>query len=231
MILSIMPGIFLVACTGSTGEQKGSQTIQVIDKSPGKKLFRLNCAGCHGIDQKGNPPTYPSLEDIKNKLTKEEIRTQIKNGKGKMPPMAHLKDNEINSIVGYLYGEKESETKNTVVRAELTPVKQGEMLFISNCSGCHRAKPTGPEPQNSGTQMFSMMTPATLGGVDDRYTYNEFVGVLDSGPCYMPSFAFLEKEDKKALYEYLKSLDVDWQGGPEHPRGMEHPEHPEHPNR
>jgi len=46
----------------------------------GQQLFRFNCAGCHGINKEGILPTFPSL--ISHRLTKEEIRGQIKNGKG-----------------------------------------------------------------------------------------------------------------------------------------------------
>jgi len=61
----------------------------------GQELFRLNCAGCHGVNRKGNPPTYPSLVNIKTKQSKVDIVAQVKNGKGSMPSLAHLSDEEI----------------------------------------------------------------------------------------------------------------------------------------
>ena len=48
-----------------------------------------------------------------------------------MPPMAHLSEEEICAITGYLFGEFEQE----VIIVSLTAVKRGEMLLKSNCTG------------------------------------------------------------------------------------------------
>ena len=169
----------------------------------GQELFRLNCASCHGVDRKGNPPTFPALVDIKGKLTKVQIKEIVKNGKGLMPPMAHLSEKEIDVITGFLYGEEEQEA----MMALLTPVEQGEMLFKSNCAGCHRATTNDPKPQNANTQMCSMMEPAVLAGATKRFTKDEFLNILETGPCYMPSFSYMKEEEKEALYAYLKTLE------------------------
>lgn len=171
----------------------------------GQDLYRLNCAGCHGLDRKGNLPNYPSLIEIKDKLTKTEVRMQIKNGKDLMPPMAHLSDKEIDGIMGYLFDENENAQIVTI--AALTPEKQGEMLFKSNCAGCHRATTDDPKPQNANTHLCSMMEPAVLAGTTKRFTKDEFLNILETGPCYMPSFSYMKQEEKEALYAYLKTLE------------------------
>jgi len=119
-----------------------------------------------------------------------------------MPPMSHISEEEIGAIIGYLYGEIEQEA----ITANLTPVKRGEMLLKSNCTGCHRAVTTEPKPQNASTSMCAMMEPATLSGVPAWYTKDEFSKILDNGPCYMPSFSFMHQEDKDAVYDYLLTL-------------------------
>ncbi len=170
------------------------------------ELYRLNCAGCHGMDRQGNPPTFPTLVNIKAKKSKEEIVYQVKNGKGVMPPLNHLSDAEIDAIVSYLYEEEPALQENYVVE-ELSPAQKGEMLFKSNCTSCHRTLTTDPRPQNSNTKVCGMMEPATLSGVPSWYNKNEFARILDRGPCYMPSFSFMSQEDKDAVYDYLASLD------------------------
>ncbi len=203
LILSI---VFITSISSRNDNNSVSISPKVQDTLiTGQELFRLNCAGCHGTDLGGNPPNYPALTDIKDKLTKEEIRIQIKKGKGMMPPMSHLSDNEINAIVNYLFGENGNEQVTMV--AALSPIEQGEMLFKSNCAGCHRASSNDPKPQNSGTQMCSMMEPAVLAGASKRFTKEEFLNILETGPCYMPSFSYLNKEEKEALYAYLKTLE------------------------
>jgi mono/diheme cytochrome c family protein len=170
------------------------------------ELYRLNCAGCHGMERQGNPPTFPSLVNIKAKKSKEEIVIQVKNGKGIMPPMTHLSDAEINAIVSYLYDEGPAVQENFVVE-ELSTAQKGEMLFKSNCTSCHRTITTDPRPQNANTKVCGMMEPATLSGVPTWYNKNEFARILDKGPCYMPSFSFMSQADKDAVYDYLASLD------------------------
>lgn len=170
------------------------------------ELYRLNCAGCHGIERKGNPPTFPSLVNIKDKKSREDIVAQVKTGKGIMPPLTHLSDAEINAIVSYLYNEEAASHENLIVE-ELSAVQKGEMLFKSNCTSCHRSITTDPKPQNSETKVCGMMEPATLSGVPTWYNKSEFAKVLDKGPCYMPSFSFMNQNDKDAVYDYLVSLD------------------------
>lgn len=61
----------------------------------GKDLFRLNCSGCHGLNMQGNLPTYPSLVNINQKLSRTDVTNQIKNGKNLMPPLDHLSQPQI----------------------------------------------------------------------------------------------------------------------------------------
>lgn len=198
--------VFLAAVSSTKNNDLVSENSAVPDTViTGQELFRLNCAGCHGVDRKGNLPTYPSLIDIKDKLTKSEVLTPIKNGMGFMPPMVHLSENEIDGIIAYLFAENKNEQR--VMLAELTPVKKGEMLFKSNCAGCHRATTNDPKLQNANTQMCSMMEPAVLAETTRRFTKDEFLNILETGPCYMPSFSYMKKEDKEALYAYLMTLE------------------------
>src|SRR3990167_2889325 len=60
----------------------------------GKELYRLNCAGCHGEERLGNPLNYPSLIDIKAKLSKGEVQEMLEKGRGKMASFQHLSQGE-----------------------------------------------------------------------------------------------------------------------------------------
>lgn len=181
----------------------------------GQELFRLNCVGCHGADLKGNPPNYPALLTIKDKLTKDQIHKQIKNGKGFMPPMAHLSEKEINAIISFLYDEEEQ----GAVMTSLTDVKIGEMLFSSNCAGCHRTSTNDKMPHNANTKMCSMMEPAVLAGITKRFSKENFFNILETGICYMPSFAHFNEEERRALYTFLETLEGE--GEPSRPTMME----------
>jgi mono/diheme cytochrome c family protein len=169
----------------------------------GKDLFRLNCAGCHGENLEGNLPTFPALVGVETRKTRDQVEQQIKNGNGMMPAMSHLSSNEINAIVGYLFNDEEIE----VLVSDFSPEKQGQMLFNSNCAGCHRLTSNDPVPKNANTQMCSMMEPANLAGATSRFSKKEFLNILNMGPCYMPSFSAMKIDEKDALYAFLRTME------------------------
>lgn len=173
----------------------------------GQELFRMNCASCHGNDRKGNQPMFPSLLNVNDKLTKNETTALIKSGKGKMPPMTHLSEEEIDAIAAHLFGE--TNNKHILINNSLSPIQQGERLFMSNCAGCHRAKRNAAKPQNTTVKMCSMKEAPELAGVTKRYTENEFQDILEKEAGNMPSFNDMKQNEKEALYDYLETLEVD----------------------
>ena len=57
----------------------------------GKIIYQLNCGVCHGDDRQEQPnSTYPSLENLNERLNQNEIMHLINNGKGLMPSFQHL---------------------------------------------------------------------------------------------------------------------------------------------
>jgi len=174
----------------------------------GQYLFMANCAVCHKSDLSGTPPTFPSLKNISEKMSKEEIATLLQTGRNAMPSFATLSDEERKAITGFLYGEKTVSQVTTT----LTPEQKGANLFTANCTSCHKAREEDPEP--TGRQNMGM-TPIVLGGIDKIHPLPEFERILNAGPCYMPSFENLQSDDKKAIYLWLSTLEK-----PEHTNSM-----------
>ena len=166
----------------------------------GEQLFKKNCAVCHGSDLNGRPPAFPSLKEVRKRMTKEQIIALLKTGRNAMPSFAHLSDTERAALAGFLYGEK---TKS-IVQTTLTPVEQGRNLFVANCSNCHKVKPGDPQPQG---QRNMGMLPPVLGGITRSINLLRFEAILNAGPCYMPSFAFLTREEKTKIYLWLIVLE------------------------
>ncbi len=74
--------------------------------SSGRQSYLNNCASCHRADMKGTPPEFPSLVNIGNKLTENEVEEMIRQGGGRMPSFARLPSREIDAIMRYVvYGE------------------------------------------------------------------------------------------------------------------------------
>jgi quinoprotein glucose dehydrogenase len=70
-------------------------------------LYKNNCASCHRDDRTGTPPTFPSLIDIGQRRSREEIAAVIREGTGRMPGFDHL-GRGINEIVDFLLTGKDT---------------------------------------------------------------------------------------------------------------------------
>ncbi|MBV8817346.1 MAG: PQQ-binding-like beta-propeller repeat protein [Acidobacteriaceae bacterium] len=75
-----------------------------------KSLYHNNCASCHGSDRRGAPPTFPSLVDIAQRRTPEELTRIIREGTGRMPGYAFL-EGKVNEIVDFLITGRDHEAE------------------------------------------------------------------------------------------------------------------------
>ncbi|WP_036385818.1 PQQ-binding-like beta-propeller repeat protein [Muricauda sp. MAR_2010_75] len=80
--------------------------------SLGSKLYVTNCVMCHGVDRKGDGSEFPSLVNIGEKLSRRELFTTIRNGRGRMPAYQHLSYEEINALTAYLSNIEEDQPKD-----------------------------------------------------------------------------------------------------------------------
>jgi quinoprotein glucose dehydrogenase len=82
--------------------------VSLVEREPateaagGRELYARECAGCHGADRKGSPPTIPSLVDLTDRLTPPEIRVAMSDGGGRMPGFARLGSDALGAIQRYI---------------------------------------------------------------------------------------------------------------------------------
>jgi quinoprotein glucose dehydrogenase len=67
----------------------------------GEQVYQSICFACHGADRKGIGHA-PPLRGVRLRLSEEEIRTQLKNGKGSMPPMPQLTEEQLKPLLDFL---------------------------------------------------------------------------------------------------------------------------------
>jgi quinoprotein glucose dehydrogenase len=83
--------------------------------SRSQSLYLANCAACHGADRKGDGKNYPSLVQIEKRLSKEDIQTVMKAGRGRMPSFQHLPEGQRNAITNFLMSQEQPKlTASTV---------------------------------------------------------------------------------------------------------------------
>lgn len=98
----IFSGILLFSC--SSGETKNADTeISNVDViSVGEGLYAKHCASCHGSE--GDLGSSGAKDLKSSMLPDSEIKRQINDGKGAMPPLKAVidSDEDIDSIIVYI---------------------------------------------------------------------------------------------------------------------------------
>ncbi len=205
LLIAFVAGTLMLVFGFTKYNLPGGKSLSQQDTSgsiTGTALFQKNCAVCHGADLSGSPPAFPSLKEVKTRMTRTQIADLLKTGRNNMPSFSYLADAERQALVGFLYGEN----TESQVQTQLTPEEQGRNLFVANCARCHKAKPGDPLPPD---QRRMGMRPPVLAGVTRYLDIPRFETILNIGPCYMPSFSFLNQQEKSNIYFWLKTLEKD----------------------
>ena len=72
------------------------------EETAGAAVYHQRCAGCHGEHMEGNPPAFPMLTGLANRLSTAQIVEWIHKGKGAMPPMTEVQGPELAALLRYL---------------------------------------------------------------------------------------------------------------------------------
>jgi quinoprotein glucose dehydrogenase len=79
--------------------------------SVGERGYMVQCAGCHGLDRRGDPAGgFPSLVDIGQTLAKDQVSGIVQQGGGRMPSFASLPPSTRQAIVDFLFGDEQAPT-------------------------------------------------------------------------------------------------------------------------
>ncbi len=70
---------------------------------PGAHVYETNCAICHGDKREGIAPSFPALIGVGDRYTDAQILALIHNGKGRMPPITKLSQNDLDDLMRFLH--------------------------------------------------------------------------------------------------------------------------------
>ena len=179
---------------GATATQKATSR-STADDAAGTKVYAMNCAACHGEKRQGNPPAFPSLVGVGDRMTEAEITVRIHEGKGSMPAFPDLKGAELTALIHFLVSPT-AKTETAPISQEApsastthaTPLAAaGNSLFQQNCSFCHGRDAMGGE---SGPDLTSSRLVRTdiAGDKISEVVRNGVAGTK------MPAFAFSNQE-------------------------------------
>jgi len=78
----------------------------------GQHIYQGTCAFCHGTSSPLNPAS-PSLMNVRERLTQEQIRELMKTGRGQMPSFASFSELETKAVLAFLFGDGQGEMVET----------------------------------------------------------------------------------------------------------------------
>jgi len=94
----------------------------------GRVTYMRHCSTCHGEERKGIPDAFPSLVDIKDKMTEREAREKIRMGSGKMPGYRGvITEAEERAIIAFLFDKIDEQGEETGESEEAKPVRYGNI--------------------------------------------------------------------------------------------------------
>ncbi|MDP4214271.1 MAG: PQQ-binding-like beta-propeller repeat protein [Bacteroidota bacterium] len=69
----------------------------------GRQTYRIYCAGCHKMDRYGDEPLYPSLVDLKKRMSETDAIQKIRDGGGKMPAFGGILNGKEKALTDFLF--------------------------------------------------------------------------------------------------------------------------------
>lgn len=87
-----------IAWTGRLAKTSPEEAEQ---NSP-KGLYTSQCSVCHGENLAGSPPAIPALIGIGQRMSSKDVRSTIRNGKGRMPGFSNLSDDQVSALLSFV---------------------------------------------------------------------------------------------------------------------------------
>lgn len=85
----------------------------------GEQAYMTNCMSCHGTDREGGG-NNPSLLDVEERYSPEELLDLIESGRRMMPGFAHLSESKKKAIVNFIIGDEYYEVEEVSDKEEVT---------------------------------------------------------------------------------------------------------------
>jgi mono/diheme cytochrome c family protein len=169
----------------------------------GAKSYANHCAMCHGPNRAGNPPVFPSLIGVGQKMTADDIATLIHTGRKQMPPFPTITDGELTALIKFVTSSGSEAQPAKGGMAAAAPAKTsspfavspaadaGRTVFQQNCAFCHGRDAMGGETGPDLTQSELVL--------DDK-TGDAIAAVIRDGRAgKMPSFKFSSAETSNVV--------------------------------
>ena len=168
--------------------------------TPGERVYREQCAVCHGLDRSGSPPAFPALVDVTKRMPDAKITQTVKQGIGRMPSFPNVNDRSMGDLLGFLRtAAKASSDKKEMASNAPTPAPQareedtpGRAAYTNRCAICHGDNREGIPPS------FPMLI-----GLGARMSAAQTADFIHKGKGRMPPMPSVQGPELESLLRYL----------------------------
>jgi quinoprotein glucose dehydrogenase len=107
----------------------------------GKKIYTTYCSSCHKENRQGEEPLYPSLVNLKQRMTEQQALQKIRKGGGKMPPFEAIVRGNETAIIDYLFDKRAREEAdieemriNQQTTADKRTTKDSSLIYLNTAA-------------------------------------------------------------------------------------------------
>lgn len=106
--------------------------------SLGEALYGQHCASCHGAKREGAPPAVPSIAEVAQRLTRQQVADTLAGGKGRMPGFPQIAGSERSALIGFLFGDQAEDLATTLRRRFPRAVADEYAVLIGSKQAAYR---------------------------------------------------------------------------------------------
>jgi quinoprotein glucose dehydrogenase len=115
------PATGVIYINASDSPWTGGLTKRRVGGGAGAQIYEAQCVICHGVDRTGSPPEFPSLVDIKSRMTDAQILERVRDGSGRMPAFPAISDQQMTQLISFLKTGPEPGAQKVPPPSEVQP--------------------------------------------------------------------------------------------------------------
>jgi len=168
--------------------------------TPGERVYKSQCAMCHGSNRAGSPPAYPSLVDVLSRLSVQQVTDDVRKGNGRMPSFPNIDEPRMKELIDFLRTSPPHEERPNPIaglddpgaQRVATADQRGAAVYQDHCAICHGDHMEGNPPA------IPILT-----GLGKRFTATQTLDLLQKGRGAMPPMSDVQEPELEALLHYL----------------------------
>jgi quinoprotein glucose dehydrogenase len=104
-----------------------------------KDIYLSSCASCHGVGGAGQPPLFPALNNLSERLSEVDLARVLKQGSGRMVAFPNIPESKVSDLLSYVStldpnstAHLDNSATDATMVSQLEPFRSGYHHFFSD---------------------------------------------------------------------------------------------------